>query len=400
MCFRSIAYLCINLYNINYSEFSEVGGEMKAVLFDVDGVFLSEERCFDVSALTVYEMLMSQHFLKLMPSVKFNTINDSEINLIRQVVFEQDQILNAMKSRGLNSNWDMLFIVLSIHLIDLLKTLSAEDREAFLTAHPFTDVTLQEVGDLVSKQQVDFIKPLHFIENAESGKTQIYRDLRNYAAEQLDTEHTELFEIRSPLWEISQEVFQEWYLGYRLYRKVEEKTPRSDFKTGYIYQEEELADAKEIQVLLKDLEEAGYKLAVATGRPRTETLVPFEDKGFLKYFDESHIVSASEVLKAEEQFPELKPLGKPNPFCYIAAYNGNQLDQYQNYAQQQDQVFRDEEIYIVGDSLADLFSAETTGATFIGTLTGLKGKAAQSELEAHHADYIVDNVLDIRKILL
>lgn len=373
---------------------------MKAVLFDVDGVFLSEERCFDVSALTVYEMLMSQHFLKLMPTVTFNSINDSEINLIRQVVFDQDNILNAMKSRGLNSNWDMLFIVLSIHLIDLLKTLSKEDREAFLTAHPFTDVTIQEVGDLVGRQQVDFMKPLHFIENAESGKTKIYRDLRNYAAEQLDTKHTELFEIRSPLWEIAQEVFQEWYLGHRLYRKVEEKIPRSDFKTGYIYHEEELAEADQLKTLLSDLKAAGYTLAVATGRPRTETLVPFEDKGFLKYFDESHIVSASEVLKAEEMFPELKPLGKPNPFCYVAAYNGNNEADYQNYAEQQEQVFAGEEIYIVGDSLADLFSAQKTGATFIGTLTGLKGKKAKEELESYHADYIVDNVLEIRSILL
>ncbi|GAB0226348.1 hypothetical protein JPSP7_12100 [Staphylococcus pseudintermedius] len=29
----------------------------KAILFDVDGVFLDESRCFDVSALTVYELL-------------------------------------------------------------------------------------------------------------------------------------------------------------------------------------------------------------------------------------------------------------------------------------------------------------------------------------------------------
>ncbi|WP_316930363.1 hypothetical protein, partial [Staphylococcus aureus] len=29
---------------------------MKKILFDVDGVFFSEERCFDVSALTVYEL--------------------------------------------------------------------------------------------------------------------------------------------------------------------------------------------------------------------------------------------------------------------------------------------------------------------------------------------------------
>ena len=36
---------------------------MKAILFDVDGVFLSEERCFDVSAITVAELLSSPDFL-------------------------------------------------------------------------------------------------------------------------------------------------------------------------------------------------------------------------------------------------------------------------------------------------------------------------------------------------
>ncbi|PTJ68569.1 HAD family hydrolase, partial [Mammaliicoccus sciuri] len=42
---------------------------MKQVLFDVDGVFLSEERCFDVSALTVYEILYSEAFLNLKGTV-------------------------------------------------------------------------------------------------------------------------------------------------------------------------------------------------------------------------------------------------------------------------------------------------------------------------------------------
>ncbi|MDK8290252.1 MAG: hypothetical protein QP784_13155, partial [Staphylococcus lugdunensis] len=35
---------------------------MKSILFDVDGVFLSEERCFDVSALTVDELLHSENY--------------------------------------------------------------------------------------------------------------------------------------------------------------------------------------------------------------------------------------------------------------------------------------------------------------------------------------------------
>ena len=57
-------------------------------------------------------------------------------------------------------------------------------------------------------------------------------------------------------------------------------------------------------------------------------------------------------------------------------------------------------MYIVGDSLADLLCAKKIGATFIGPLTGLKGKDAKAELEDYGADYIVDDVLQIRNILL
>lgn len=59
-----------------------------------------------------------------------------------------------------------------------------------------------------------------------------------------------------------------------------------------------------------------------------------------------------------------------------------------------------DEVFIVGDSLADLLSAKKIGATFIGTLTGLKGDKAQPELEAYGADYIVEDVTKIRNILL
>lgn len=43
---------------------------------------------------------------------------------------------------------------------------------------------------------------------------------------------------------------------------------------------------------------------------------------------------------------------------------------------------------------------EKIGATFIGTLTGLKGQEAREELEQYHADHIVDHVGKIRDILL
>ncbi len=38
---------------------------MKKVIFDIDGVLLSEERYFDVSALTVWEILYSPVYMGL-----------------------------------------------------------------------------------------------------------------------------------------------------------------------------------------------------------------------------------------------------------------------------------------------------------------------------------------------
>ena len=89
-----------------------------------------------------------------------------------------------------------------------------------------------------------------------------------------------------------------------------------------------LKPQEEIQLLLQHLKEAGYHLAIATGRPRTETIIPFESLGLKSYFDDEHIVTASEVLDAESDYPEYQPLGKPNPFSYIATLNGNDRNRY------------------------------------------------------------------------
>ena len=80
--------------------------------------------------------------------------------------------------------------------------------------------------------------------------------------------------MKSRFWDIAQELYQEWYLGFELYEEVEKKSAKTDFKKGYIKEEVVLADITKVNELLTDLKN-GFKL-VATGRPRTETLVPFE----------------------------------------------------------------------------------------------------------------------------
>ena len=375
---------------------------MKAILFDVDGVFLSEERCFDVSAITVAELLSSPDFLNCDIDIHFDgNLTENDINKIRRNVFNNDRILNQLKSLGLNSNWDMLFIVFSIHLIDILKKLSHDEIEAFMYQDEPVELKLQNIStNLADCFNLNEQLPLQFLDNVKVGKNNIYAALEEFATTELHVSDATLFSLKGALWTLAHEVYQEWYLGKALFNQVEYKKDIQDFKKGFIYDEVILKPIEEIQLLLQNLIEAGYQIAIATGRPRTETIIPFQSLGLKSYFKDEHIVTASEVLLAEKQFPQYQPLGKPNPFSYIATLNGNYNDQYERYATKQEDIVNKDEVYIVGDSLADLLSAKKIGATFIGTLTGLKGKAAHSELVANGADHVVEDITKIRKILL
>ncbi len=54
---------------------------------------------------------------------------------------------------------------------------------------------------------------------------------------------------------------------------------------------------------------------------------------------------------------------------------------------------------IVGDSLADLLCARQIGCKFAAVLTGLSGKKARAELEARGADFVLDAVAEIGKLV-
>ncbi|UXR79131.1 MULTISPECIES: HAD hydrolase-like protein [unclassified Staphylococcus] len=372
----------------------------KAVLFDVDGVFLDESRCFDVSALTVYELLYDKAYLNLKEGIALDALTESEIMTIRNELFENDLILHRLKSLGINSNWDMLFIVFSVHLIDLLKSLPEAEKLSFLDESTFSETSIKALQSHIKSSHIDYALPLDFLNHLTEGKEQIYEGLKAYAANILQTDKVALFDINSPLWQLAQELYQEWYLGTKLYEEVEKKEAKTNYKKGYIYDEVVLAPIDGIRSLLQDLKEAGYLIAIATGRTRVETLIPFEALGLLSYFDDSHIVTASEVIQAEKQYPELKPLGKPNPFSYVATYDGNDTSKYHDYATNQVNRLHHHEVTIVGDSLADLLSAQKVNARFIGTLTGLKGTEAAEELDSKGADELVNHVLEVRQYLL
>ena len=81
---------------------------MKKVIFDVDGVLLSEKRYFDVSALVVWEWYYSPRYMHLKPERITADLDDDTIAALRARFWRNDDILLWLKKHGVNSNWDMV----------------------------------------------------------------------------------------------------------------------------------------------------------------------------------------------------------------------------------------------------------------------------------------------------
>ncbi|WP_066067593.1 HAD family hydrolase [Neobacillus soli] len=373
---------------------------IKTILFDVDGVLLSEEHYFDASALTVWELLISSNYLALSPE-KFKTkYNEAEIKSIREQVFKNDNVLKLMKSRGLNANWDMIYLSFShqlIHLLSQIKDTEFEKINKWCQA-PINRETLLEIGRVLSNYHVkmDFSLFVEDFTRSEATKQELLGYLNVLAKEKLGVD-TSIFE-KGELWSICEHVSQEWYVGDE---NVLASTGRPSVQTGkrgFLANETTLAPRDRIDEVFQFLTASGFMIGIGTGRPALETIQPFQHLNWLKHFDVKRIVTADEVFAAEQELSEQTSLSKPHPFTYIMGLKGKgtSVGDCLNTALP---IENGEEVLVVGDSLADLLAARQMGCQFAAVLTGLSGKDARSEFEKHEADYILDSVLDLKGIL-
>ncbi|MDQ0198716.1 HAD family hydrolase [Neobacillus ginsengisoli] len=373
---------------------------IKTILFDVDGVLLSEEHYFDASALTVWEMLISKNYLALSPD-KFKTdYTKDEIKSIRENVFQHDTVLKFQKSRGLNANWDMIYLTFGYQLIHLLSQVKDVEFEKITKwmQNAIDREALVEIGKTLNHYHVttQFETFVPDFERSDATKQELLCYLNELAKEKLGVDTT-LFKGHDALWSVCEHVSQEWYVGDE---NVIASTGRPSVqlgKKGFLANETTLAASKDIDELFRFLTNSGFKIGVGTGRPALETIQPFHHLDWLKHFDENHIVTADEVLNAEKELTEKKSLSKPHPFTYIKGLYGKNTSN-DHCLRIELPIENGEEILIVGDSLADLLAARQLGCKFAAVLTGLSGKDARIDFEKHEADYILDSVLDLNEI--
>lgn len=365
---------------------------MTTILFDVDGVFLSEERCFDVSALTVEELLYSPRYLNLDGS-KFRTdYTNEEISGIRSTIFADDRVLKRFKEAGLNSNWDMLFITFALMYIDILK-----QENLNLAGVDVTD--LNAVGDMLGEVTVDPEAVVEFIYRENFTKDEIYRALIEYAGTLQNLEDPDVFKMYGPIWNQGHFKYQEWYLGSELVEADTGKPAEELQKTGFIYDEEWIVEPEAIKEMLQGLKAQGYIVGVATGRPRQETLLPFDEVGLMDVFEERRVSTASEVMDAEDRSTAAYALTKPHPFSYLWSLYVQNEALFEAAVDGRNE--SDEQIFIVGDSVADFYCADKIGAVFIATLTGLTGDDIISTFDELNVpkEQMLKNVLGVPELV-
>jgi phosphoglycolate phosphatase-like HAD superfamily hydrolase len=374
---------------------------IKTILFDVDGVLLSEEHYFDASALTVWEMLISKNYLGLHPDQFKTNYDEAEISAIRAKVFQNDTVLELQKSRGLNANWDMIYLTFSyqlLHLLSQVKETEWQNINKWLKKEIDRDILL-EIAAVLARYKVDFDfgKFTEDFQRSSETKQGLMDYLNVLAFEKLGVE-TSIFSGKGKLWFECEHASQEWYVGDEHILASTGRPSVQLGKSGFLANETTTCPAEEMSRLFQALLDQGISIGIGTGRPELETIQPFIHLDWLQYFEQNHIITADDVLKAEKQVPEGMSLSKPNPFTYVMALMGKNHS-VKECIEAKLPIDIGNDVLIVGDSLADLLAAREMGCRFAAVLTGLSGQDARSEFEEYGAEMILNNVLDVKNLL-
>ncbi len=90
--------------------------------------------------------------------------------------------------------------------------------------------------------------------------------------------------------------------------------------------------------------------------------MPFENLG-LFHLEADFIATASDVLEAENMYPQARPLKSRMPLVISQLYMVIiAINKY--YINRRDNIVNKDDVFIVGNSSADLLSAQKIGATY------------------------------------
>ena len=313
-------------------------------------------------------------------------------------VLPESVILN-FKAHSVNSNWDTCYSAVSICLIDLLAKIPVDMRQFLFPLQPWDkawiarfrlalrDVPLSKAitGETYARLRSPLFEQsvgLAFIDHFNA-----------YASEVLGQPVENVFARYSPSWTFCSDLFQEWYLGNEGYTRAYGHAPAQSGKIGCIHFERPLLPVEQLRPMLQALRDAGYTLAVATGRPGQEAILPLKRYGLFDYFDSERVITHADVALAEEAATargEHISLVKPHPYQFLAAA-------YPGY--KPGQPVPESGFMVVGDTPSDVLGAHAAHALIIAVLTGARDAETLARLQQSQPDFIVPDVTHVPALL-
>jgi phosphoglycolate phosphatase-like HAD superfamily hydrolase len=323
---------------------------IETIIFDLDGVITSEIRYWHTAKLTVWELLTQPQYLNL-PNY-FGAISrvDQVLTELGPAIITDDFIYQ-LKSRAVNSNWDLTYFVFGLHLIALCHLAQPKvDLSALASTSMPLDQQLQLLGQALDHDLLNPSEDLttEFWEQTEPLRGQaVVSYLAEFAQQKLGVALP--WFTGKALWQLGYENFQAWYNGDRGYQLPDDET---------------VLPIAEIQQTLEQL--SGFTLGIATGRPKNEVIGPLTKMGVLAYFDRDRVVTYDDVIEAETIVNQ--KLGKPHPFIIHRAVNPELP--LEEVLTEHYRLPHPEKVAYIGDAGSDVVAAKNAGCYAIGVLTG------------------------------
>ncbi len=318
------------------------------ILFDMDGVVTSEQEYWNAAAMTSYEMLLSSKYFgdKSIDALEIYEYRTQ----IRRKVFCDDKTIEVLKNKGVNSNWDVAYVVLAEALLDEEHNF----ENVYTRVCEYSASIFSEYETIAKKLSSKFDKDIQY------------------------------FERGGEMWREMRDIFQIKYHG-------------DENISGLINDEKPLFGIGRTNAVLSALKQSGKTLGIGTGRPMCEIEGPLKSWDLYKYFDIDRIVSYDDVVKAERElaaYGEKILLTKPHPFMFLkGAFTKSCPTQKIIHAEYNKDILK--RTLVVGDAGADILAAQAAGMSFLAVLTGISGANAREYFKKQGADYILNSICDM-----
>jgi phosphoglycolate phosphatase-like HAD superfamily hydrolase len=440
--------------------------DIELIILDMDGVLTSEEAYWDVAGLVVRELIESPAYLALSPP-DYTPVADLFYRKMANGTrmdcrkYLPSELIKKCKTRGINSNWDLAYIVAGLYLAPLfspvietfqhqtefealLSSSSREDRDEPMIAcdetpaensldrqlalmkdclSPVWPALCQSVaanqwsvflqakdlylwGDYFRKQKFT-LSPFKNIElliiddfHPDIRGLRLLDEL-NRLLKKPTVSPRPVFGRNTPLWHECRDIFQSWYLGEGLYEETYQKSLIFKPKPGVIHRESPLHSMNDSHACLQNLKDAGYTLGIATGRPRMEIITPLQRWDMLKYFEPERIVTYDEVEKTEKIIHKNSVeinLGKPHPFPFLQAIYPQKSGE-EIVEMSETPIEHPHKVLVIGDAQADIWAAQKIGCRSAALLSGAIGPANRKQLDETKPDVVFDSILHLSDAL-